>query len=72
MIQLGDTETVCAEIIGQLYRYIDRTKSKAKLEVDRKVLQQIETRLRADGEDQALLKRLRTKLRESSSPDFNG
>ena len=69
-LELGDTETICAEVIGQLYRYIDKTKSKAKHEADRKAVQQIETKLLEDGEGQAVLKRLRTKLRESASPDF--
>ena len=69
-LELGDTETICAEVIGQLYRYIDKTKSKAKHEAGRKAVQQIETKLREDCEGQAVLKRLRTKLRESASPNF--
>ena len=69
LLELGDTETICAEVIGQLYRYIDKTKSKANHEADRKAVKRIETKLQ-NGEGQAVLKSLQKKLRKSASPDF--
>eukprot|EP00935_MAST-01C_sp_MAST-1C-sp1_P000282 g282.t1 len=60
-LQLGATETMAAEFVGQLYRYISLTKTSRKNAKDQQVREQIKTQ-QQQGQISDLLKRVKKSL----------